>query len=315
MQTASLWIVGVSLLVSGSVLAQDRQTDNTPHTVRLIPVQESVKVEVIDWGGSGPALILLAGLGDTAHVYDKFAPKLVPSFHVYGITRRGFGASSVPPPENGNYSADRLGDDVLGVIDALKLNRPVLAGHSVAGEELSSVASRHPEKISALIYIDAGYPYALYDETHGDLVLDSIAMRGTLDHLHLGTLHLSPDQLNEVLAQTQRLQRQLQQRIEDLSTTGPPRPVDNPVIVAILDGQQKYTHINVPVLAIFNVPHSPAFLRTMENLAHAFETHVPNVRIVRIPNADHYLFRTNEADVLRDMNDFISNLQRANSSR
>ena len=201
------------------------------------------------------------------------------------------------------------------MIDALKLNRPVLAGHSVAGEELSSVASRHPEKISALIYIDAGYPYALYDETHGDLVLDSIAMRGTLDHLHLGTLHLSPDQLNEVLAQTQRLQRQLQQRIEDLSTTGPPRPVDNPVIVAILDGQQKYTHINVPVLAIFNVPHSPAFLRTMENLAHAFETHVPNARIVRIPNADHYLFRTNEADVLRDMNDFISNLQRANSSR
>ena len=84
MQTASLWIVGVSLLVSGSVLAQDRQTDNTPHTVRLIPVQESVKVEVIDWGGSGPALILLAGLGDTAHVYDKFAPKLVPSFHVSG---------------------------------------------------------------------------------------------------------------------------------------------------------------------------------------------------------------------------------------
>lgn len=315
MQIASLWIVGASLLLSGSVLAQDRQTDDTPHTVRLIPVQESIKVEVIDWGGSGPALILLAGLGDTAHVYDKFAPKLVPSFHVYGITRRGFGASGVPPAENGNYSADRLGDDVLAVIDALKLKRPVLAGHSVAGEELSSVASRHPEKISALIYIDAGYPYALYDETHGDLVLDAIAMRDALDHLHLGTLHLSPDQLNEVLAQTQRLQRQLQQRIEDLSSTGPPHSVDNPVIVAILDGQQKYTHIDVPVLAIFNVPHSPAFLRTMENQAHAFETQVSNARVVRIPNADHYLFRTNEADVLRDMNDFISNLQRANSSR
>jgi len=137
MQTASLCIVGVSLLLSGSVLAQDRQTDDTPHTVRLIPVQESIKVEVVDWGGSGRALILLAGLGDTAHVYDKFAPKLIPSFHVYGITRRGFGASSVPPPENGNYSADRLGEDVLAVIDALKLNRPVLVGHSVAGEELS----------------------------------------------------------------------------------------------------------------------------------------------------------------------------------
>jgi len=42
---------------------------------------------------------------------------------VYGISRRGYGASS--SPESG-YTADRLGDDVLAVIDALKLNRPVL---------------------------------------------------------------------------------------------------------------------------------------------------------------------------------------------
>ncbi len=37
-----------------------------------------------------------------------------------------------------------LGDDVLAVIKALNLHRPVLAGHSVAGEELSSIGSRHP---------------------------------------------------------------------------------------------------------------------------------------------------------------------------
>ena len=315
MRPTGLWVVAASItLLSGDRFAQDRQTDDTPHTMRLVPVQEGVKVEVIDWGGSGPALVLLAGLGDTAHVYDKFGPKLVPNYHVYGITRRGFGASSVPPPENGNYSADRLGDDVLAVIDALNLNRPILAGHSVAGEELSSVASRHPERISGLIYIDAGYPYALYDEVHGDLVLDSIAMRNMLEHSHLGTLHLSPDQLHETLTDTQRLQRQLQQRIEDLSSTGPPHPVDNPIVVAILDGQEKYPYIDVPVLAIFNVPHSPAFLRTMENQAHAFETQVHNARVVRIPNADHYLFRTNEADVLREINEFVGALHVASAS-
>jgi pimeloyl-ACP methyl ester carboxylesterase len=61
-----------------------------------------------------------------------------------GITRRGFGASSVPAS---GYDADRLGDDVFAVLDSLKLSKPVLAGHSMAGEELSSVASRHPERI------------------------------------------------------------------------------------------------------------------------------------------------------------------------
>ena len=59
------------------------------------------------------------------------------------------------------YSADRLGDDVLAVLDALKLNRPVPAGHSLGGEELSSVGSRHPERVAGLIYLDAGYAYEL----------------------------------------------------------------------------------------------------------------------------------------------------------
>jgi pimeloyl-ACP methyl ester carboxylesterase len=97
----------------------------------------------------------------------KFAPKLTDTYHVYGITRRGFGSSSAPAS---GYSADRLGDDVLGVLDALKLSRPVLAGHSLGGEELSSVATRHPDRLAGLIYLDAAYAYAYYDRSRGDLL-------------------------------------------------------------------------------------------------------------------------------------------------
>ncbi len=79
---------------------------------------------------------------------DHFAPKLTGTYHVYGITRRGFGASSLP---DSGYSADRLGDDVLEVIDDLRLTRPILVGHSIAGEELSSVGSRHAEKVAGLV--------------------------------------------------------------------------------------------------------------------------------------------------------------------
>ena len=118
---------------------------------------------MLDWGGSGWPLVLLAGGGDTAHVFDEFAPHLTAGYHVYGITRRGFGASGFSPTE---YGADRLGDDVLAVIDALKINRPVLVGHSIGGEELSSVGSRRPDRVAALIYLDAGYPYA-FDNGEG----------------------------------------------------------------------------------------------------------------------------------------------------
>lgn len=285
------------------------EIDSSPHKVQFVRVEKNVKLEVLDWGGTGQPLILLPGLGDTAHIFDSFALKLTPSYHVFGITPRGFGASSAPAPEPANYSADRLGDDVVAVIDALRLDRPILAGHSVAGEVLSAVGTRHPDKVSALIYIDAGYPYALYDETHGDLVLDSIALRTHLDELHIGTLPRAPQQVDELLTEVQKVETELQQRKEDLSQLSKPNPIDNPVSVAVLDGQREYTRIDVPVLAIFNVPHSPAFRRTMEDQAKAFESQVPDAQIIRIANADHYIFRSNEAEVVQDMNVFVKSLQ------
>src|SRR5947208_16719575 len=95
--------------------------DESPHPVHCVTVDRNVKFEVLDWGGPGRALVLLAGLGDTAHVFDAFAPKLANTYHVYGITRRGFVASSVP---DSAYSQDRLGDHVLAVSDSLGLTRP-----------------------------------------------------------------------------------------------------------------------------------------------------------------------------------------------
>jgi non-heme chloroperoxidase len=137
------------LFISANLYAQGRpsQADSTSHSVRFVTVDSGVRLEVLDWGGTGRPLVLLAGLGGSAHVFDKFAPKLTGAYHVYGVTRRGYGASSLPAT---GYSADRLGDDVLAVIDALSLNKPVLVGHSIAGEELSSVGSRD-SSISKLV--------------------------------------------------------------------------------------------------------------------------------------------------------------------
>ena len=132
--------------------------DAASHVRRFVPVGQDVSLEVLDWGGAGRALVLLAGGGNTAHVFDDFAPKLTDDFHVYGITRRGFGESNFAPIAAGG---DAWGDDVIAVLDALELESPVLVGHSIAGQELSSIGTRYPNRVAALIYLDAGYAYAI----------------------------------------------------------------------------------------------------------------------------------------------------------
>jgi non-heme chloroperoxidase len=133
-------------------------------------------------------------------------------------TRRGYGASSAPAS---GYSADQLGDDVLAVLDSLALTRPVLVGHSIAGEELSSVGSRYPEKIAGLIYLDAGYSYAYYDGTRGDLNIDLVELQKKLEQLQPGKGQQDRKQLIQELLQTTLpgFERDLREMQKDLERT------------------------------------------------------------------------------------------------
>ena len=131
-------------------------------------------------GRLGAASSSASGTRNTAHVFDDFAPKPTSEYHVYGITRRGYGASSVP---SDGYSATQLGNDVLAVLDVLSFDRPVLVGHSIAAEELSSAGSRFPKRIAGLIYVDAAYAYAYYDNSRGDLRIDTNELRNSLERL------------------------------------------------------------------------------------------------------------------------------------
>lgn len=129
--------------------------DTSPHIVRFVTVEKGVQLEVLDWGGSGRPLVLIHGLNVTSHDFDDFAGTLRGEYHVYAITRRGVGRSSVP---DSGYSSNRLGDDVVAVLDSLRLHQPVLVGHSLGGAALSNVGSRYPNRVAGLIYLDAAYP-------------------------------------------------------------------------------------------------------------------------------------------------------------
>jgi non-heme chloroperoxidase len=159
--------IAVFSLIACAAFAQSPPSfqGETAVKIQFVEVQSDVKLEVLDWGGTGRNLVLLAGLGNTAHVFDSIGSKLAAHYHVIGITRRGFGQSSAPQT---GYDPRRLGDDVVAVLDALHVADPVLVGHSIAGEELSAVSTYHPGRAAGLVYLDAGAPFALYNPKHGD---------------------------------------------------------------------------------------------------------------------------------------------------
>jgi len=160
-QLARLWLGTALLAACGASGAQVARpfapwTDPSPHQVRFVSVASGVKLEVLDWGGSGAALVFLAGLQDVAHGFDDFAPQFIDHHRVIAITRRGYGASSQPP--SGYELATRI-SDLRAVLDSLHLNRVALAGHSIAGDELTGFAVEYPARVSGLVYLDAAYDH------------------------------------------------------------------------------------------------------------------------------------------------------------
>ena len=126
--------------------------DTTPHKVRMVKVAPGVELEVLDWGGKGPAMVLLTGTGDNAHVYDQFAYQFTDYFHVIGITRRGYLPSSQP---RDGYDVPTRAKDDIAVIDALGIRKAVFVGHSAGGMELSRLGQAFPSRVEKLVYLDA----------------------------------------------------------------------------------------------------------------------------------------------------------------
>lgn len=127
--------------------------DTVPYKAeRFVTVAPGVKLESLDWGGSGKVMVLLAGSGDKAHVFDYFAFQFTSFFHVIAITRRGWLPSS---QSKSGYDVETRATDDIKVLDALGIKSAVFVGHSMAGSELSEIAVKYPSYVNRLVYLDA----------------------------------------------------------------------------------------------------------------------------------------------------------------
>ena len=125
--------------------------------IRLRDVELSVRV-----AGQGPDVLLIHGFPDDHEVWREQVPALVAAgFRVIAPDTRGCGQSSVPPRVS-DYHVDRLVDDLVGVLDALGVEKARLVGHDWGAVQAWYLAIRHPERVERCIAMSVGHPYSYW---------------------------------------------------------------------------------------------------------------------------------------------------------
>jgi pimeloyl-ACP methyl ester carboxylesterase len=315
-------------------LQQARWSDAALHEAHSITVDQGVQLEVLDFGGRGSPLLLLPGLGATAHSFDELAPLLARKHRVIAMTRRGAGYSSKP---DSGYDTPRLAQDVLQVMDAMGLKKVVLVGHSIAGDELTWLGAHHPDRFDALIYLDAAY------DRSGDARSASAVRMRELGRFLPPEPPIPPQALLDFDALTKLLLERGHLRLPEGELIAF-RRVNDPALALIpnIDGRAAqaieaaitapdYAAVKIPALAIYAFEAAGESLppwydandrELLANLAERarltnemkrrsielFRQGVEKGQVLEMQDAAHYIFQSNQRQVLDAIEKYIAGL-------
>ncbi len=113
-----------------------------------------VETHYLEWGKGENTIVLIHGLSDTAEIWKDLAVILAKNYRIIAPDRRGTGKSEKP---SANYDSQTLAADIEKLLDALKVKRATVIGHSFGGNTAMTLAANSPGKISSLILIEGGF--------------------------------------------------------------------------------------------------------------------------------------------------------------
>src|SRR5215510_1598648 len=119
-------------------------------SIKHIPVNDATIH--VRFGGSGPAVVLLHGYGETGDMWVPLAADLARDHTVVVPDLRGLGLSSKPP---GGFDKKTQADDVAGVLDDLRIDRAALVTHDIGNMVGYAFAVLYPERVARFALIDA----------------------------------------------------------------------------------------------------------------------------------------------------------------
>lgn len=118
-------------------------------TEKTIELSTGVKLAYVEQGDpAGIPVILLHGITDSWHSFEPVLPHLAHSMHAFALTQRGHGESERPAS---GYRPQDFATDVAAFMDALQLERAVIAGHSLGSTNAQRFGLDYPERALGLV--------------------------------------------------------------------------------------------------------------------------------------------------------------------
>jgi pimeloyl-ACP methyl ester carboxylesterase len=292
-----------------------------------------IRLHYLDWGGDGPALLFLAGMGCTAYIFTHFAPRFSDKFHVLALTRRGHGDSDAPAT---GYDVDTLVEDVRQFLDVLGIEQVILAGHSFAGVELSRFSALYPKRLIKLVYLEAAFD-------RSSPAFKAMQEANPLRHIRPPGLKDEYDSLEEYVAglktaypglkaiwgevMNEEVRHTLKVNPQGKWVDRMPQAIGDALSQTMVGYTPEDARICVPVLSIYALQDGADYISdnfmTAEQIAevrHFFDTDrmayqresiarfrrlVPQARIVEIPRGHHYCFIKQGEIVFEEMRRFL----------
>ena len=319
-QQTRFWLM---MMVALHANAQSDWVDKSPHKTGFLTVNK-VRLHYQDWGGQGETILFLHGLGDNSHIFDNLAPKFTNQFRALGLTRRGHGQSEMP--ETG-YDTATLVEDIRQFLDALKIERVVLVGHSIAGDELSRFAVVHPDRVIKLVYLDAAYDRTRMPEINKQMLPELSPTKTDMESLDGARRWMKRMNNSWSEAWEASLRGQFSPDGKTFLNGAEKSRTARLVMQGTFEAHADYAKIRAPALsfAVFNYNKiadfakslpDPARKKAEEYLSRAtqfqkqelehFRKEIPNGKVIVFTNTDHHCFIQREDEVVREMRKFLS---------
>jgi len=248
------WIIPAlfAVFVSHLTIAQT-VSDSSAYAERFV-VANGIRLEYLDWGGTGSALILIHGGGDNPHNFDDLAPAFRERFHVIAYARRGEGRSEAKPP----YDTATFTEDLRGLMDALGISQADLIGWSMGGNEITGMAALHPERVRKIVYLEAAYDWGDPDFAKAFKVIESSLLDPPTSALNSFDAFRAYEKSADY-TQLDDMSR-IDAYLRDLVIVQPDgtlkfrtsSDVMNATMASVLRDRRDYTKVRCPVLAIYS---------------------------------------------------------------